>query len=107
MPATEIGHCETGHAVAAEGFSLAASYVIHTVGPVWHGGIFGEAELLYSAYNQSLMLAKKRTLSSIAFPLISLGIYGYPKEQALHIAVSAITNFLQENDMLVYLRLFR
>ena len=86
----EIGHCSQGKAVITEGFRLPAKYIIHAVGPVWQGGGQGEEELLYSAYAESMKLARERELTSLAFPLISSGNYGYPKEQALRTAVSAI-----------------
>ena len=101
-----IGHCPTGQAVITDGFALPARYVIHTVGPVWHGGTQGEPELLYSCYRTSLELAQKNHCDSIAFPLISSGIYGYPKAEALRIAVTAITDTLSDQDMQVYLTLF-
>lgn len=102
----KIGHCETGQAVITEGFSLQAHYVIHAVGPIWRGGNYGEEKLLYSAYQNSLKLAESYELKSIAFPLISAGIYGYPKEAALKVAASAIGDFLKESEMDVYLVVF-
>lgn len=95
--------CPTGQAVITSGCQLKAKYIIHTVGPVWHGGSSGEEKKLYSCYAQSLALAKKWGCQSIAFPLISAGIFGYPKEQALLVARRAIDDFLKENDMDVYL----
>ncbi len=102
----KIGHCETGQAVITEGFSLQARYIIHAVGPIWRGGNYGEEKLLYSAYQNSLKLAESYELKSIAFPLISAGIYGYPKEAALKVAASAIGDFLKESEMDVYLVVF-
>lgn len=102
----KIGACELGKAVITRGFNLPARYVIHTVGPVWQGGSYGEDDILYSAYTEALRLAKKHRLKSIAFPLLSSGNYGYPKERALKIAVSAISDFLMEHDMLVYMVLY-
>lgn len=102
----EIGSCKTGEAVITEGFALPAKYIIHTVGPIWTGGMEKESQLLKNCYKNSLELAKKENLTSIAFPLISSGIYGYPKDQALHIAITAIGEFLMTNDMLVYLIVF-
>lgn len=102
----KIGGCGVGEAVVTEGFALPAKYVIHTAGPVWQGGGCGEAELLRNCYIQSLHLAKQAGCESVAFPLISSGIYGYPKEQALQIAVAAIGDFLRDNDMTVYLAIF-
>lgn len=98
----KIGHCPTGQAVITEGFNLNAKFIIHTVGPIY--GVDTNAEkLLYSCYESSLALAKEKGLNSIAFPLISSGIYGYPKREALSIAQSAIKDFLNSNDMDVYL----
>jgi hypothetical protein len=95
-----------GQAVITGGYQLPAKYIIHTVGPVWHGGASGEAELLRSCYTNSLALALEHDVQSIAFPLISSGIYGYPKDQALDIAVSSIGEFLKANEMTVYLVVF-
>ena len=86
-----------------EGFALPAQAVIHTVGPIWRGGEAGEAVLLGSCYRTSLTLAAEAGFRSIAFPLISAGIYGYPLKQALEIAVSSIQEFLAEHEMQVYL----
>lgn len=102
----KIGSCATGSAVATEAFKLDAKYVIHTVGPIWRGGENREEELLRSAYASSLQLASELNCSSIAFPLLSSGIYGYPKEQALQVAISEIHQFLMDNEMLVYLVVF-
>jgi O-acetyl-ADP-ribose deacetylase len=98
-----IGHCAQGEAVITPGFDLPAKYVIHTVGPVWHGGVAGESEQLADCYLHSLELAKKNGCESIAFPLVSSGTYRYPKQEALNIAVSAISQFLVDNEMTVYL----
>lgn len=95
---SKIGSCKTGSAVITPGFNLQAEYIIHAVGPIWHGGNDNEAELLYSAYEQSLTLAKENNCHSIAFPLISSGIYGYPKDQAWKIAVEACRNFIKNNQ---------
>lgn len=103
----KIGHCSVGSAVITPGFSLSARYVIHAVGPIWNGGSYGEAKLLASCYTSALRLAKAYGLSSIAFPLISSGIYGYPKAEALDIAITAIRRFLdEEEDLHVALVLF-
>ena len=103
----EIGHCDTGSSVATPGFALPARYVIHTVGPVWQGGYAGERELLTSCYRTALELAHELECASIAFPLISAGIYGYPPDQALEVATSAIRAYLDEDpDMEVTLCLF-
>ena len=95
---SEIGGCETGNAVITPGFDLPAKYIIHAVGPIWQGGGSGEAELLYNAYRHSLILAKENDCHSIGFPLISSGIYGYPKNQAWEIAVQACNDFVNENS---------
>ncbi|WP_407424331.1 macro domain-containing protein [Methanobrevibacter sp.] len=94
----EIGGCETGNAVITPGFNLSAKHVIHAVGPIWHEGDENEEELLYSAYKQSLVLAKENECHSIGFPVISSGIYGYPKSQAWQIAVRACKDFLTNNS---------
>lgn len=93
----EIGGCETGSAVITPGFNLSAKHIIHAVGPIWHGGDRGEPELLYGAYKQSLILARKNNCRSIAFPVISSGIYGYPKDQAWQVAIQACRDFIDEN----------
>ncbi len=105
---SRIGHCETGKAVITRGFGLAAHYIIHTVGPVWMGGMLRESEKLRSCYQSSLELAKNRHLRSIAFPLISSGIFAFPKQQAMEVALSAIGDWLleTESDMDVYLVLY-
>jgi O-acetyl-ADP-ribose deacetylase (regulator of RNase III) len=98
-----VGGCAVGDAVITGGFGLTALYVIHTVGPVWRGGDCGEEELLQSCYRNALKLAAENSCKSIAFPLIASGIYGYPKDMALKGAISAISDFLMENEMKVYL----
>ena len=102
----KLNGCETGQAKATKGDRLPAKYVIHTVGPIWHGGYQGEPELLAACYRNSLRLARKLRCKSIAFPLISAGAYGYPKELALPIATREITEFLMKNEMQVYLVVF-
>ncbi len=99
----KIGHCNVGEAVITKGFKLKAKYIIHTVGPFYGKDPKNEETQLYSCYKNSLLLAKEKRLSSIAFPLISSGIYRYPKEEALSIATRAIRDFLEENEMQVYL----
>lgn len=102
-----IGFCPTGGAVITGGFALPAKYIIHTVGPVWQGGGEGEEKLLYSCYKSSLELASQKGLSSVAFPLISSGIFGYPPEKALDVAKTAINDFLQCEDSIdVYIVLY-
>ena len=101
-----LGGCETGQAKATKGYDLPCKYVIHTVGPVWQGGGRGERELLAACYRNSLALAGKLGCDSVAFPLISSGVYGYPKAQALQVAVEEITRFLTEYDMMVYMVVF-
>ncbi len=94
------GRCETGEAVITSGGNLPAKQVIHTVGPVWHGGNNNEADLLRNAYLNSLKLAVENGVETIAFPNISTGVYGYPKEEAAEIAVRTVTEFLRENKQL-------
>lgn len=101
-----LNGCETGQAKITKGYNLPAKYVIHTVGPVWYGGEQGEPQLLADAYRNSLRLAEEHNLKSVAFPAISTGVYGYPKEEAAHIAIETIREFLKGYDMEVILTAF-
>ncbi len=88
----ELRGCETGQAKITGGYSLPAKFVIHTVGPVWQGGDHGESKLLASCYRESIRLAAENDVSSIAFPCISTGVYGYPLEAAAAVAVDTVRN---------------
>lgn len=99
----KIGNIPVGCSALTPGYGLDAKYVIHTVGPVWRGGLFGEARKLRACYDSALKLAAEQGCRSIAFPLIATGNYGFPKDKALQIAISAISEFLLEQEMQIYL----
>ena len=101
-----LGGCETGDAKITKGYRLPAKFVIHTVGPVWHGGGFGEEKLLRSCYRKCLAIVGERGFESVAFPLISAGVYGYPKREAFRIAAEEIDGFLKDRDADVYIVLY-
>ncbi len=101
-----LGGCKAGQAKITGGYLLPAKYVIHTVGPVWRGGLLGEKRLLASCYRSCLELARANHCESIAFPLISSGVYGYPKDKAIRVAMDTISDFLMEQDMRVYLVIY-
>lgn len=94
-----LNGCETGEAKITGGYDLPAKHVIHTVGPVWHGGDRGEKKLLENAYRNSLKIAIEKGLKTVAFPAISTGIYGYPKGEAAYTAVRTVREVLEENGM--------
>ena len=99
-----LGGCAVGQAKITRGYDLPARYIIHTVGPVWHGGGENEEKLLADCYRNSLALAGQYHLKSIAFPLISSGAFGYPRDKALQTAISAIREFLlQDEEIMVFL----
>lgn len=102
----KLGGCEVGQAVITSAFDLPCRYIIHTVGPIWKGGNTGERALLESCYLKSLSLAQKKGCQSVAFPLISSGTNGFPKDRVLRIASEVIGEFLSENEMTVYLVVF-
>ena len=101
-----IGDIPVGCSAITGGFGLDADYVIHTVGPVWRGGLFGEARLLRRCYDSALELAAAHHCRSVAFPLISAGNYGFPKDKALQIAIAAFSEFLLDHEMQIYLVVF-
>ena len=93
----KLGGCQTGKAKITNGYNLPARYIIHTVGPVWHGGLNNEEELLADCYKNSLMVAVENKITSIAFPMISTGAYGFPFKHAGRIAIDTINEFLRED----------
>ena len=95
-----LGGCPTGQARLTKGYRLPAAYVIHTVGPVWRGGQYGEPALLADCYRNSLALALQHNVRTIAFPAISCGVYGYPVEDAAHIALHEVSTFLATHKQL-------
>ena len=101
-----IGDIRFGQSAITPGFDLAAKYVIHAVGPVWLGGTHGEEKLLRSCYDRALQLALENGCESIAFPLLSAGNYGFPKDRALQIALNAFSEFLMQHEMQIYLVVF-
>ena len=101
-----LGGCKTGQAKMTKGYKLPCRYVIHTVGPRWRGGSYGEEALLTSCYRESMRLAMEQNLRRIAFPLVSAGVYGYPKDQALRVAVDTLSAMAEESGMEVLLVLF-
>ena len=97
---------ELGEVRLTDGYNLPCKYVIHTRGPIWRGGLAGESEILRSCYIESLRLATERGCKTVAFPLISSGVYGYPKDQVLKFAIQTITEFLFEHELTVYICVF-
>jgi O-acetyl-ADP-ribose deacetylase (regulator of RNase III) len=93
----KLGGCETGEAKISPGFNLPAKFIIHTVGPIWNGGNSNEDELLAKCYQNSLMLAVKNQIKTIAFPAISTGVYRFPLERATKIAIKEVRSFLSQN----------
>ncbi len=99
----KLAPIQTGEAVITPGFNLPAKFIIHTAGPIWRGGQFGEENLLRNCYTNSLKIAAENNLTSVAFPLISSGIYGYPPRDALKVAIQAIKDFIKQKNLEVVL----
>lgn len=99
----KLNGCATGDAKITKGYKMPCRFIIHTPGPIWHGGSHGEKELLQSCYRRSMELAVENGCRSMAFPLISSGIYGYPKDEALKVAVETIGETLKEHDLDVFI----
>lgn len=95
-----LGGCPTGEARITKGYRLPARHIIHTVGPVWHGGNSGESELLARCYSSSLLLAAAHGIRSVAFPAIATGVYGYPKHAACRVALAETRRVLESNDLI-------
>ncbi len=102
----KLNGCGIGEAKMTKAYNLPAKYIIHTVGPIWNGGISDEEEILRTAYNNSLDLAVKNGFNSVAFPLISAGAFGFPKQLALEIAIKSLEDYLRTKDMMVYLVIY-
>ncbi|MBR0134650.1 MAG: macro domain-containing protein [Clostridia bacterium] len=102
----KLGGCRPGEAKLTGAYRLPCSYVIHTVGPIWRGGGYGEEETLRSCYLNSLKIASGKGCASVAFPLISSGVYGYPRREAIRVASEAIEDFIEDHDITVYLVMF-
>jgi O-acetyl-ADP-ribose deacetylase len=94
-----IGHCPPGEARITRGYQLPAKFIIHTVGPVWEGGAYGERKILASCYRASLQLAHERGLETIAFPCIATGTYGYPKDEACEIAIRTALDWVRQQEL--------